>query len=83
MQRTGQSRPWYARRTISSLRRPKCVLEGYLRKILITRHSRLLNPLQILPLNQTLNLLLNHIDIRLELRAQLTNRLSEELSVRE
>ena len=55
--------------------------KALLRQVPVTRHGRILQPLQVLPLNQALNPLLNHVDIRLELRRQLRNRLGEELGV--
>ena len=57
----------------------------FLRKISIPRHgSRLLvHPLEVLALDQGLDLLLDHVDVGLELRAELGDGLGEEVRVGE
>src|SRR6187549_3453043 len=55
-------------------------ITGGLRQIAVRIHPALpLNPLQILPLNQALNPLLDHRDFRLELPNKLLNSLSHKL----
>ena len=54
-----------------------------LSQVLVRRHRRLLNPLQVLALDQALDALLDHVDVGFELRGELRDRLGEELCVRE
>ena len=57
--------------------------EQVLSQIPITRHSGLLHALEVLPLDERLDALLDHVDVRLELRRQLRDRLAEQLRVGE
>ena len=54
-------------------------------KVSIPRHSggRLVHALQVLALDQGLDLLLDHVDVGLELRAELGDGLGEEVRVGE
>lgn len=47
----------------------------------VSRHRRIIDPLQILALNKTLDLFFDHRYVRLELATQLCQRLGNELCV--
>jgi hypothetical protein len=54
-----------------------------LSKIAIRVQLRAFNPLEVLTLNKRFNALLDHVDFRLELTGELTQRLGDELLMRE